>query len=105
MTGDDHANVYESDWLLRIEVWSRSIIAPWEVRQFTQDFDDLDRRKNGRAKLPRRLEEPIAPFTFEIPDPDDSEWDERCYNCEGFFKADELSDEGCCKECLAKENE
>jgi hypothetical protein len=101
-TGDDHANVYEDDYQLRLEVWSRSIIAPWEVTQFVHALDDLPRTRTGRAKLPRKLDGDLTPPTFELPAADDPEWDERCPGCEQYIKADEQDDEGYCAECQAK---
>lgn len=102
-TGDAEANVFEDySWTLRIEAWSRSVAAPCDVRFFTYNFDGLLRKRTNRAVLPARLEGDVAPFSFTLPADDDPEWDERCYRCEHFCKAEDLDDEGVCDECNAK---
>ncbi len=101
-TGDDEANVYEDDYLTRLEVHGRSVVAPGEVRQYVWNYDAAPRLADGRPALAARLPERLRPFSFEIPDQNDPEWDERCYGCDEYFKADELDCEGCCGECHAK---
>jgi hypothetical protein len=70
----------------RIDVCGRTIRAPHEVFDFMVDFD------HGRKC-------DVAPFSFELPDLDDREWQEKCYHCEELFDPEELDDEGCCPEC------
>lgn len=86
-TGDDHASIHERDWTLRVEVWGRSIVAPYEVRMFVNAFDG-------------HLERKPKPFEFELPDDGDPEWEETCYKCEELCDPSELDDEGVCSECL-----
>jgi len=83
-TGDDHANVYEDDWRLWIEVHSRHIPAPDDVRRFVDNFD-------GGAVL--------RPFSFRLPPFTDPEWRERCGLCGCAFAAAELDDNGWCVGC------
>ncbi len=103
VTEDDHAQVFEADYLLRLECWSRSIVAPWEVTQFVGAFDSLERDDNGQVIFPDEMPDELQPFTFEIPDGNDPEWDEECPGCQRFIKADEQDDEGYCAECCERE--
>lgn len=98
-TGDDHANVYRSDWILYVEVWSRSILAPDEVRLFVDAYDELERQEDKTPILPDPLPDDLQPFTFELPPSDSPEWQERCYGCESLFDDADLDDEGNCEEC------
>ncbi len=98
-TGDSEAKVYSDDWILRLQVWSQSIVAPFVVMSFVQEFDSLPRTPTGKAVLPDRLEGRLAPFSFQIPSPRSRTWDDKCYGCEHYFKTKELDDEGYCKEC------
>lgn len=101
--GDNECNVFEDDYLLRIHVGGRYIVAPFEVQQFVRVLDDAGRKDDGRPILPRRLPDGLKPFTFELPPLDDPAWEERCYGCEMYFAGDELDDEGCCSECTGDE--
>ncbi|MCI0462473.1 MAG: hypothetical protein L0Z62_36445 [Gemmataceae bacterium] len=105
-TGDNEAHVYERDWNMYLEVHSRHIVAPVEVRIFVWTVDSLDRREDGRPKLPRRLAgTDFAPFAFDLPAWDSPEWQEECYVCEGLCAPADLDDEGCCEECRDSEME
>lgn len=103
-TGDDHANVYERDWIMYLEVWSRHIVAPIEVREFVENFDAQPRQAGSKSpRLPALLPEEVGPFTFELPPQTDPEWQERCTDCEELFASAELDDEGYCPECHAEQ--
>lgn len=104
-TGDDEANVYENDWTMYLHVWSRHIVAPYEVRQFVYDFDGQPRREDGRIDLDDEQCEPPKPFAFTLPPLSDPEWQERCYQCEELFDPSELDDEGVCKACLGEDED
>lgn len=95
--------VVERDWSFRLCVWGRYLLAPCEVRQFVYALDSLGRKKNGAAKLPRKLTGDLAPFTFTLPSITDPEWEEACYGCEELFDPSDLDGEGMCPECLEKE--
>lgn len=97
-TGDGEPMVYVDEWQMRLQVWSRSIVAPWEVTRFIHDMDDESRDEEGHPILSSKHE----PFEFEIPEDDDNEWDDRCYGCEKYFKTEALDDEGYCEKCLEK---
>ena len=92
-TGDASANVFRRDWVLRVEVWGRSIVAPAEVRDFVCSFDGYQGFQD------------VRPFAFSLPDDDSPEWKEQCQGCEGLFRCDELDDDGVCPNCLAEEED
>lgn len=102
-TGDSEANVYESSFVVYLQVWSRHIVAPLEVRRFSREFDGLDRTRGGRARLPKPDDYPqlehVRPFTFELPPLSDPAWREACSCCEELCDAAALDDEGVCPEC------
>lgn len=101
-TGDTAANVNEATWDLRIEVSGRSIPAPRKVRDFVYAFDAQPRDPHNRLDIYHADYDPPAPFTFELPDLSDPEWEEKCYVCEQPFDPSELDDDGCCGECRDK---
>lgn len=90
-TGDDHAEVWERDYVLHIGVWSRSLVAPAEVQQFVRCLDG-------------QWEGTIAPFSFELPALDDPEWEEQCGECEELHRPSELDGDGLCVACRAEES-
>ncbi len=98
-TGDKGANVFRRDYILRVEVWSRSVVASLRVAWFVNAFDDLDLRKDGRVKVPRVLPETLQPFSFELPALDSPEWVEKCYGCEELCDPKTLDAEGYCPDC------
>lgn len=104
-TGDDEANVYEMDWLTWLHVHGRDILAPGEVRQWIWAYDGLDRDDKGRIDVTNRRAKLPEPITFDLPELDDPEWQERCYHCEALFPRDELDDEGVCAECRKEDEE
>lgn len=99
-TKDDEAMVYDSEWTIHLSVWGRSITAPYEVRHFTHEFDGQPRTEAGRIDTNHRDYKPMDPFDFELPDQDDPEWEQECYECGESFDPSDLDDEGYCKECL-----
>jgi hypothetical protein len=103
-TGDDHANVYERDCVLYVEAWSRHLVAPYELKKFVWDFDDLPRCPDGTPDTADPEYLAPAPFGVELPDQSDPEWQEQCYGCEDLFDAAELDDEGRCASCAAEED-
>lgn len=98
-TGDTDVMVYERDWTMYLKVWSRHIIAPYEVRSFVHEFDGQPRRDDGRLDLKNKECEPPKPFAFTLPPLSSSEWEEECCGCEELFAPSELDDEGCCEGC------
>ena len=98
-TKDDCAKVVEAYWNLRLEVWSRSIVAPIEVQDFILEFDQQERDEARHLILPGPLPPKLAPFSFEIPNSDDPEWLEECCKCQELKSPSELDGEGYCKEC------
>lgn len=102
-TGDGHANVYEREWAMYLEVHGRHIVAPQRVRQFLYAFDALD-REDKRGRLPRVLPDELKCFTFTLPSLGDPEWKEQCCECESLVSASELDDEGACRECTPVES-
>lgn len=94
-TKDDHSQVVEVDYILRINTQGRYIIAPEEVQTFVRDFDSVVAEGYRQIIL--------KPFSFHIPKWKDSEWDDRCYGCEEFFKTSELDQEGNCVDCRESE--
>lgn len=98
-TGDSEARVVEADWQLRLVVWGRLIVAPDDVRAFVRELDGLPRTRKNRPRLPKKLVEPVAPFTFELPAWSDPEWEEECQGCEQLFAPGDLDDDGYCEEC------
>jgi hypothetical protein len=102
-TGDDQSNVYEKFGLTYIETHSLHVIAPVEVRRLVRALDDLDRYtkgpRKGRAKLPKKLPDELAPVEFELPAWDDPEWQEQCCQCEELFAPANLDGDGFCSEC------
>ena len=101
---DDDAHVFESAFAgTKIKIGALVISAPWEVREFSRDYDDLPRDEYNRPILKKKLPEGIKPFTFELPPWDSSEWEEECYRCEALGSPSRLDDEGICSECRKRE--
>jgi hypothetical protein len=103
--GDAECMVAEVEWTLRLRVWSRWIIVPWEVRWFVYTIDSLGRKSDGRPQLRQKLSEYLAPFEFTLPPFDDPAWEEQCCGCEDLFDRTELDEEGLCEDCRKGENE
>jgi hypothetical protein len=103
-TGDSEANVHEQDWMLRVEVWGRSMLAPYKVRKFVREFDALPRTEDGRLDDSNKDFVMPKPFKFELPEIQHPDWEERCYRCEELFDPSELDDEGTCEECRLPED-
>jgi hypothetical protein len=101
-TRDSDAMVYERDWTMYLRVWSRLIVAPYDVRHFVQVFDGQPRTDDNRIDVKHPDYETMEPFAFDLPDQDDPEWQEECYECEDLCDPSDLDDEGYCKDCQAK---
>lgn len=99
-TGDGEAMVVERDWAMCVKVWSRYIVAPYEVRRFVYHFDGWPRTEDGRLDMAvETCEEPPKPFGFTLPSQDSPEWEEECRGCETLFGPSELDGEGYCEDC------
>lgn len=106
-TGYDCA-VFSLDWVLSLRVGHLIMRAPYQVREFVMEFDDLERERFGcreKPKLATILPDGLKPFSFEIPDLTDGAWEEQCYGCEELCNPSELDREGYCAGCAAKNAE
>lgn len=99
----DRIEVVEMEWLMRIGIDSRYIIAPFRVTEFVWAFDGLERSADGRIVPPAIRDESLEPFDFQLPPLDDPEWQEQCQGCEYLFDRDDLDEEeGMCESCREK---
>jgi hypothetical protein len=94
----------EVEWEPYLVVWGRYLRAPQKVRDFLYAFDSFFRNSRGEPKLPKKLTDDLAPFTFSLPSQSDLQWEESCYRCERLFDPSELDEDGVCEECLKAEN-
>ncbi len=79
------ANVFrDNDYRLRCELWSLSVLATSEVREFVHAYDE------GFA---------VEPFAFTLPAADAPEWKESCGNCGACVPQGEIDEDGVCEEC------
>lgn len=99
-TKDDHANVYERDWMTYIQVGALHLLAPYQVSNFVHAVDHAKRDEGGHPIIESLMpHERPKPFAFTLPPWKSPEWKESCYGCEELFQPEELDDEGNCEEC------